>query len=237
MKLGAEPKKIIILVGLLLIAAYVFYSNSTTDVPRSAAPSTPSAAPKQPAQLAVSGEAREAPRREDKSRFMRQEFRPSLKPRRPEDRLDPVTTDPSLHLEQLARLQQVKITGGMRSLFEFSQAPPPPPPQAPVAKILPKQAARKFVGPMPPPPPPPPTPVYKPQAPPIPLKFFGYVNASRGGARRAFFLEGESIHVAAEGELVKKRYKVVRIGVNSVTMEDTQFEGQQTLQLTKEQGG
>ncbi len=43
--------------------------------------------------------------------------------------------------------------------------------------------------------------------------------------------------MAAEGELVKKRYKVVRIGVNSVTMEDTQFEGQQTLQLTKEQGG
>jgi hypothetical protein len=63
------------------------------------------------------------------------------------------------------------------------------------------------------------------------------VNASRGGSRRAFFLEGEEIHVAAEGELVKKRYKVVRIGVNSVNMEDTQFEGQQTLPLAPEAGG
>jgi hypothetical protein len=124
----------------------------------------------------------------------------------------------------------------MRSLFEFSQAPPPPP-KAPEAKILPKTAARRLMGPMPPPPPAPPAPIFKPQAPPIPLRFFGYVTASRGGSRRAFFLEGEDIHVAAEGELVKKRYKVVRIGVNSVIMEDTQFEGQQTLQLAKEAGG
>jgi len=142
-----------------------------------------------------------------------------------------------VRLDLLARLQQVKFTGGMRSLFEFSQAPPPPAPKAPEAKILPKMAARKFIGPMPPPPPPPPTPVVKPQAPPIPLRFFGYVTASRGGSRRAFFLEGEDIHVAAEGELVKKRYKLVRIGVNSVIMEDTQFEGQQTLPLAKETGG
>ena len=38
------------------------------------------------------------------------------------------------------------------------------------------------------------------------------------------------------GELVKKRYKVVRIGVNSVVVEDTQFKNhQQTLVLQQEQ--
>ena len=93
------------------------------------------------------------------------------------------------------------------------------------------------MGPLPPPPPAQPPPIFKPQAPTIPLRFFGYVTAARGGSRRAFFLEGEEIHVAGEGDLVKKRYKVVRIGVNSVTMEDTQFEGRQTLQLAPEAGG
>jgi hypothetical protein len=233
MKLGAEPKKAAILVGLLLVAAYLFYSSySTPDGPPRSAP------PTQPVAPAAPGDTRDsAPRKaRESSKLSRQEFRPSLKPRRPEDRIEPSTADPALRLDLLARLQQVKFTEGMRSLFEFSQAPPPPPPKAPEAKILPK-AARKFMGPLPPPPPPPPTPVYKPQAPPIPLRFFGYVTAARGGARRAFFLEGEEIHVAGEGEVVKKRYKVVRIGVNSVIMEDTQFEGRQTLELMKEVGG
>ncbi len=124
----------------------------------------------------------------------------------------------------------------MRSLFEFSQAPPPAPSSTPVEKILPKKEAHKFVGPMPPPPAPS-TLAVKPQAPPIPLRFFGYATAARGGSRRAFFLEGEDIHVASEGELVKKRYKVIRIGVNSVVMEDTQFQAQQTLPLVQEMGG
>jgi hypothetical protein len=237
MKLGAEPKKVAILAGLLLTAAYLFYSNyHTADVPRTSAPGAPSVATGQPAAPTVPGEVRDQAPRET-SRLTRQEFRPSLKPRRPEDRLDPATADPALRLDLLARLQQVKFTGGMRSLFEFGQAAAAPPPKAPEAKILPKQAARKFMGPLPPPPPEPPKPVFKPQAPPIPLRFFGYVTASRGGGRRAFFLEGEEIFVAGEGELVKKRYKVVRIGVNSVIMEDTQFEGQQTLPLTREMGG
>jgi hypothetical protein len=234
MKLGAEPKKALILAGLLLVAAYIFYSNSTSsDVPQS---STPPVRVPQPAASAVPGEAREeAPHgSRESSRLSRQEFRPSLKPRRPEDRLDPATADPTLRLDLLERLRRVKFTGGTRSLFEFSQTPPPP--KAPEAKIL-QKVARKFMGPLPPPPPAPPTPILKPQAPPIPLRFYGYVTAPRGGSRRAFFLEGEDIHVAGEGQLVKKRYKVVRIGVNSVTMEDTQFEGRQTLPLAPEAGG
>jgi hypothetical protein len=49
-------------------------------------------------------------------------------------------------------------------------------------------------------------------------------------------MEGEDIFVAHEGELVKKRYKVVRIGVNSAIIEDTQFGSQQTLPLEEQQG-
>ena len=75
----------------------------------------------------------------------------------------------------------------------------------------------------------PPAPV-KPQAPPIPLKFYGFAGA-RAGVKRAFFLENEDVFVANEGEVVKKRYKVVRISLNSVVMEDTEFKQQQTLPL------
>ena len=37
--------------------------------------------------------------------------------------------------------------------------------------------------------------------------------------------------------MVKRRYKVVRIGVNSVVMEDTQFSNTQTLPLQEEAAG
>src|ERR1022692_1889198 len=73
---------------------------------------------------------------------------------------------------------------------------------------------------LPPGPPPAPPP---PQAPPITLKYYGYSSARGDNRKHAFFLDGEDILVAAEGETVKKRYRVVRIGVNSVVMEDTQF--------------
>lgn len=168
------------------------------------------------------------------------DFRPSLKPARPEDRPDPMTIDPTLKLELLARLQTVKFEGGQRSLFEFSAEPP----KAPEPKIIPtkkeeqKKVARVY-GPLEPPPPEPPKPTpAKPPPPPIPLKFYGFANPAMKtvGPKRAFFLEGDEIHVAAEGEMVKKRYKVVRIGVNSVIVEDTEHKHQQTLPLEEQVG-
>ena len=50
----------------------------------------------------------------------------------------------------------------------------------------------------------------------------------------AFFLDGEDIIVTWEGDMIKNRYKVVRVGVNSVEMEDTQFKSTQTLQLQED---
>ncbi len=79
----------------------------------------------------------------------------------------------------------------------------------------------------------------EPKAPPIPLKFYGFVNKSKVGDKRAFFLDGEDIVIAAEGDIIKKRYKIVRIGVNSAVVEDTQFKSnnQQTLPLEAELAG
>jgi hypothetical protein len=74
----------------------------------------------------------------------------------------------------------------------------------------------------------------KPPPPPIPLKFYGYANTRKIGPKKAFFVEGEEIHIAGEGEMIKNRYKVVRIGVNSADVEDTNNKNKQTLPLVEE---
>src|SRR5260370_39474459 len=92
-----------------------------------------------------------------------------------------------------------------------------------------KKIPLPFVGP--PAPPPPAPPVAPAPPPPIPLKFYGYVNAAMQGPKPAFFLEGDDIHVVKEGDMVKRRYRIVRIGVNSAGVEDTTNKSHQTLQL------
>ena len=152
------------------------------------------------------------------------EFRPSLKPKN----IDTASIDPTLRLDLLAKVKTVEVETGTRSLFEIAAAPPEEIKVKEPEKIA---IARLFVGPEPPkkaePPP-------EPKAPPIPLKFYGFVNKSKVGDKRAFFLDGEDIVIAGEGDMIKKRYKIVRIGVNSAVVEDTEFKGgnnQQTLPL------
>jgi hypothetical protein len=96
-----------------------------------------------------------------------------------------------------------------------------------------------MVGPMPPPKPAEAVKPAEPKAPPIPLKFYGFVNPPKAGIKRAFFLDGDEIIIAGEGDTVKKRYKIVRIGLNSAVVEDTQFKSnnQQTLPLEAELAG
>ena len=158
-----------------------------------------------------------------------------MRPKRGEERADPMAIDPTLRLDVLAKLQEVKVEGPRRSIFDFSQPPAPKPDpkivaasKTPVPSPLVKpEETTAAVTPAEP---------AKPQAPPIPLKFYGYLSRSNVPAKRAFFMEGEEIHVVAEGDLVKKRYKIVRIGVNSVIVEDTQFGQQQTLPLEEQPG-
>ncbi len=240
MKLGAEPKKIAIFVGLILLAAFLHFSGGE-ERPRSTSGTAPvaapvpvvsgSAGPRTVTPVAAKGA---APARPNNARRTSQEFKPVLRPRRVEDRIDPTTIDPTLRTELLARLGNVPIQGGSRPLFEFTAAPPPKAPDP--GKIVPAKPVT-MVKPIPVPlmPPGPSKPVepVKPQAPPIPLKFYGFT-AARGGAKRAFFLENEDVFVANEGDVVKRRYKVVRINLNSVVMEDTDFKQQQTLPLTEQ---
>lgn len=231
--LGAEPKKVKILGGLLAVALVVFLINSSSDGDpgggSSASPSTatrPNAAPVAPSSSAGSPT---APNRA--ARTAQREFRPSPKARRGEVRPDPTTVDPTLRLDILAKLQAIHVEGMHRSIFDFGQAPPPP---NPTALVKTAKAPSPLIGPAPPPvkttvaevePP-------KPTAPPIPFKFYGYI--TNQPSKRAFFMDGDDIHVVREGDVVKNRYKIVRIGVNSVVVEDMQFKSQQTLPLEEQ---
>ncbi|MGH9674991.1 MAG: hypothetical protein ACRD44_17600 [Bryobacteraceae bacterium] len=228
MKLGAERRKVAILATLLAVAGYVFYSNSSSGAPP-ATPAAPAATTlvSPPAPATTPGPFAAPPniQRDRRGATASQEYRPSMK-RRPEDRIDPMKLDPTIRLDLLARLREVKIEGGDRSLFEFSQPRTPP---APAPVIRPSQLG--FIGPKDAPKPQPKVDPPKPPPPPIPLKFYGFIGSPRGAQKRAFFLAGEEILVAAEGETMQNRYKIVRIGVNSVVVEDTQHKHEQTLVL------
>ena len=119
-----------------------------------------------------------------------------------------------------------------RSVFDFGQATAPKAEIEKVKPVVPSKWAKGVMSlpvkppdPAPPPPPPPP--------PPIPLKFYGFT-AYRQGVKRAFFMEGDDIYVAGEGDTIKNRYKIIRIGVNSAVVEDTQFKHEQTIPLAEE---
>jgi hypothetical protein len=233
-KVGAEPKKVALLVIILAIAAAVYFYNRN---PSEEGPTTPPpVARRSPAAVPYGGGAG----RTERSSFRvaegagsgTREFKPSLKTKI----TDPSAIDPTLHLNLLARLKNVTIDPSSRSLFEIGATPPPTAAQLAAKEPAKIAIARPFVGPVRPhvaPPPP------EPHAPPIPLKFYGFVDKTKAGDKRAFFLDGDDIVIASEGEMVKKRYKIVRIGINSAVVEDTQFKNnnQQTLPLVAELAG
>jgi len=240
MNLRANRKKIeyYALGILVLFGGYLFYTNvlsSPSDSGPAPAPRPAASQPRPSLRPIIGGDLNpaaesSAARRPVSASRLSEEFRPSLKPKRPEDRVDPATIDPTLRLDLLAKVQNVEMQGGSRNLFQFSTAPPPPLPPEPKVKVKggPSQvAAAQMVHPGPPGTPGAPPP------PPITLKYYGYSTAA-GTAKRAFFLDGDDILVATEGELVKKRYRIVRIGINSVLVEDTQFKHEQSLPLQED---
>ena len=236
--LGAEPKKLAILGGLVAVGLVVFWINREPDsAPASSTPSTAATRPTkiQPEVPALPASPAEGPRLAQRGTSRGsgnlntnvEDFKPSLKRK---EGVDIASIDPSLKLDLIAQLQGAEINTSSRSLFEFGQAPPPPLPK--VAPIVPKPVtapppeAPKPTEPVKPPPPPPP--------PPIPLKYYGYAGMNRSGLRQAFFLDGEDILIAAENQTIKNRYRIVRIGVRSAEVEDTSSKSQQNLPLVEE---
>jgi hypothetical protein len=120
--------------------------------------------------------------------------------------------DPTLRLDRLEASEATEYKGSGRNIFAEYVPPPPPAP-----KIDPRTDHR---------------PAAPPQPPPIPLKFYGF--ASRPGEpKRVFLSSGDDVFIAAEGEIVNRRYRVLHIGVNSVEIEDVLSNNRQTIPLTQ----
>jgi hypothetical protein len=128
---------------------------------------------------------------------------------------------PDVHLNALDG-ERPKPVNTVRNLFRFK--PKAPPPSQTIARG-PGQAAPVIPGPTLPPGPPAP--------PPITLKFIGIVEAP-AKARKLAVLSDSAGHVfqGAEGDLVEGRYRIVRIGVESIEMTYLDGRGRQTIRLT-----
>jgi hypothetical protein len=224
MKLGAERNKVIMLAALSMIAAgtiYVqYFSGPPTAPPRAPRPTAADAA------AAPATAVQRAPRARP-ARSRSQRFQPSFSGGS-EEPLDPMQVDPTLRTDLLAKVRAVEFTRVERDLFQFTTRKVEPLKPAQVAKA--QELLKKAEEPKPPPAaePPPPS---KPKAPPIPWKYYGFATPPGDTRKRAFLLDGEDVLIATEGDVFKNRYKVVRIGVNSIIVEDLQFQDQQTLPL------
>ena len=211
--LGAEPKKLVAAVLLLAAVPGVYYYSSQSDIPPGAASTSRPGGATQPV-------TQPRPAKRPSAVRVNEDFRPSLK--LPDD-YDISSIDPTLKLDLLARVRSVEEVGGKRSLFEFYTPPPPPTKVAPIKPEPPKppETAKPAVAA---------TPV-KPAPVPIPLKFYGYSGAPRDGKLQALLVDGEETFVVGPGAIIRNRYRVVRVGVNTVEVEDMTAKSTQTLQI------
>jgi hypothetical protein len=244
MKTGSsDKKKMGFLAVLALIAGYMVYSTLFSGPSNSSAPTAghkgagSAADAESGAPAAAQPMAADVHRATPGARPRNEEFRPALRSKRKEEQINVTDVDPTLRIDLLAKVQAVKLEGGQRNLFQFGSIQPVeiarlkgPEPKIPLP-------GTHLMGPMalpPPPPPPPPVVITEAPPPPIPYKYYGLSTTRINGRKTAFFLDGEDIILANEGMVVKKRYKVVRIGATSVVMEDVDSKKQQTVNYTEE---
>ena len=122
---------------------------------------------------------------------------------------------PDVRLEALDG-KRPKPGGSDRNLFRFKpKAPPPPPPQP-----LPPPVAPVPTGPPPPPP-----------VPPIPLKFIGTLE--RNGQKIAILSDATGhVSYGPEGATIDGRYRILRIGAESIELAYVDGRGRQTIRFT-----
>jgi hypothetical protein len=112
--------------------------------------------------------------------------------------------DPRLRLDLLKSTESIKYAGNGRNIFLSQSEPEIPKPVRP-AKLAEVAQQPQNQGPPPPPP--------------IELKFYGFANKP-GEPRRVFLAKGDDIFIAGEGDIVDRRYKVLRIGPGAIEVQD-----------------
>jgi hypothetical protein len=127
----------------------------------------------------------------------------------------PRSLDPTLRYDWLKASEDTKYEGNGRNIFQVQADIPQP--------IAPAKTPEEVEAEKGPPPPPPP--------PPINLKFFGFASKP-GEGKKIFLSEGEDVFIAAEGDVVNRHYRVVRISPTSVEIEDVLNNNRQSIPLT-----
>ncbi len=214
-KLGIQPK---FAVGaLMMLALLLFWYNSQDDTGNASSPAASTAVLRDAVQPAGTKISRARTKAMRGSR---------LNPDRGTLRVRPVDPtkgdiDPTVRLDLLAKVQSLNESAGPRNLFEI-EAPPAP-------------AVAKITGPVIMPEP---LPVVQPVRQPIalsmqvsiPLKYYGFVASPKKDQKdRGLFLDGDNVLVAAQGDFVKGRYRVVELTPLTARMEDTQVKLDQVL--------
>ena len=124
--------------------------------------------------------------------------------------------DPTLRLDLLKASEETKYEGTGRNIFKvFVEIPHV------VKSPVQQQAPPVAQGPPPPAPPPPSN-----------LKFYGFATP-QGGIKRIFLTKNEDVFIAKEGDIVDRRYKVVRISPGSVEILDVLSNNRENIPLTQ----
>jgi hypothetical protein len=217
-RMGIDPK--IIIVVLIGLAAILFWYNSRGD--EGSAPANAGRAAVSTTPPTVAGRAPAS-----STAAVRRQSRDSDHGTLRLRAIDPThgDVDPTLHLGFLARLQSIAPSGSSRNLFQMGAAP------------LSDQAGKPIAHPIIPPKPLPAPIIRNPVVADIniPLKYYGFAKpVGRGENNRAFFLDGDNILIAAEGDVLKQKYLVVELTPTSARLEDTEVKKGKTLPLVPE---
>ena len=125
--------------------------------------------------------------------------------------------DPTLDLTLLKQSEEIKYSGNGRNIFVAGSVATIEPPKNSGATD--QQAGIRMPPPVAPPPP-------------ITLKFFGFANKP-GEPKRVFLSQDTDVFIAGEGEIVNRRYRVLRISPNAVEIEDVINNNRQSIPLTQ----
>lgn len=221
MRLRLDPKFIVI--ALIAVAGLLFWYNSRSDEETPASRPTVTTpgtgTPSDAATRVASASGRGTTPNAGARRGQRTNDRGVLRMRAIDATHGDI--DPTLRLDLLSRLRSIEQTENSRNLFELGAAPAPemtddkgrpirhpiitpkPIPQPPVVTTNSDDALANVN---------------------IPLKYYGFSKpGSKAQGNRGFFLDGDNVLVASEGELVKQRYLVVELTSTSARLEDTQI--------------
>ena len=112
---------------------------------------------------------------------------------------------------------------GGRNPFRFRPAAPPPPPPSFRGDASGQPGSETAAPAVPAPPPPPP---------PIPYKFIGILAGPDRIGRIAVLSDGRAVMHGREGDIIEGRFKLLKIGEESVQMEYIDGRGRQTIRLS-----